>query len=88
MQGVDPDAPDAFVRIFANLMSLVPWAALFWWNVLFIVVGALLGRWRGRLGEGIAWAALLGPIGWIVIVLRPAPKPRVEPARKPPRLPR
>ena len=88
MQGVDPDAPDAFLRIFANLMSLVPWAALFWWNVLFIAVGALLGGWRGRTGEGIAWAALLGPVGWIVIALRPARKPPDRTRREPPRLPR
>lgn len=87
MQGVDPDAPDAFWHIFLNLMDIMPWAALFWWNLLFIAVGALLGWWRGRLGEGVAWSALLGPIGWIVVVLRPRPiKPPPLPPR--PRLPR
>jgi hypothetical protein len=92
MHGVDADSPGAFLQIFANLMSLVPWAALFWWNLVFIAVGALLGHWRGRMGEGIAWAALLGPIGWIVILVRPPPKARPLPdprsRRRPPRLPR
>jgi hypothetical protein len=70
-QGVDPDAPDAFLRIFLNLMAQVPWTALIWWNVFFLAVGALLGWWRGRPAEGIAWAFVLGPIGWLVILRRP-----------------
>lgn len=74
-QGVDVDSPDAFMQIFMNLMGLVPWVALFWWSVLFVVVGALLGWWRGRTVEGIALALVLGPIGWIVVWLRPRPKP-------------
>lgn len=81
MQGVDPDAPDAFVRIFLNLMALVPWTALIWWNLLFLAVGALLGWWRGRTAEGVAWALVLGPIGWFVILYRPRRK-------TPPPLPR
>jgi hypothetical protein len=74
-QGVDVDSPDAFMQIFMNLMGLVPWVALFWWSVLFVVVGALLGWWRGRTVEGIVLALVLGPIGWIVVLLRPRPKP-------------
>ncbi|HEY9130610.1 MAG TPA: hypothetical protein VIM98_02540 [Dyella sp.] len=76
-QGVDLDDPGAVWQIFANLMGLVPWISLFWWTVAFIAVGALLGWWRGRLWEGIWLSAVLGPIGWVV-VLRPK-KPRVEP---------
>jgi hypothetical protein len=71
MQGVDPDSPGAFIHIFLNLMSLVPWKALLWWNLVFLVVGALLGWWRGRTVEGVVWAAVLGPIGWVVVLLRP-----------------
>jgi hypothetical protein len=78
-QGVDPDAPGAFWQIFVNLLNMLPWAAMFWWNLLFIAVGALLGWWRGRTGEGIVWALVLGPIGWIVILAMPRPKPRAEP---------
>ncbi len=78
-QGVDPDAPGAFFTIFFNLLNLLPWAAMFWWSVAFVVVGAVLGRFRSRTVEGIVWAAALGPIGWIVILIRPRPKPRTEP---------
>jgi hypothetical protein len=78
-QGVDPDAPGAFWQIFVNLLNMLPWAAMFWWNLLFIVVGALLGWWRGRTAEGIVWALVLGPIGWLVILAKPRPKPRAEP---------
>lgn len=81
-QGVDLDAPGAFWHVFVNLLNLLPWAAMFWWNLLFVVVGALLGWWRGRLAEGIVWALILGPIGWFVIFARP----RVQPSAKPPPL--
>lgn len=71
MQGVDPDSPEAFLQVFLNLMGMVPWVMLLWWNVVFIAVGALLGWWRGRTVEGVVWAAVLGPIGWIVVLARP-----------------
>jgi len=82
--GVDPDAPGAFWQIFFNLWNMLPWAALFWWSLLFVAVGGLLGWWRGRLFEGIVWAWVLGPIGWIVLLLRT----RREPPPRPPPLPR
>jgi len=69
-QGVDMDAPGAIWQIYANLLALVPWAALFWWSVVFIVVGGLLGWWRGSWQRGVVWAAVLGPIGWVVILLK------------------
>jgi hypothetical protein len=84
-QGVDLDSPDAALHIFLNLMNMVPWAAMFWWSVVFVVVGALLGWWRGRLVEGIVWAAVLGPFGWVVVLTRPRPKPKAEPPPLPKR---
>lgn len=79
-RGVDLDAPGAFWRVYLNLLAMVPWTTLFWWNLGFVVVGALLGWWRGRLAEGIAWAFVLGPIGWLVFLLRrkPAKPPRLS----------
>ena len=78
-QGVDPQAPGAVWQIMLNLFALMPWVELFWWNLGFIAVGALLGWRRGRLAEGIAWAFVLGPIGWFVVwrlpVRKPAPRP-------------
>ncbi|TBR38896.1 MULTISPECIES: hypothetical protein [Dyella] len=79
LQGVDPDAPDASIRIFLNLMAMVPWKAMTIWSVVFLVVGAGLGWLRGRTLEGVIWAAILGPIGWVVILLRPRPPKRPEP---------
>ena len=81
MQGVDPDAPDAFLRVFLNLLALVPWTTLIWWNLFFLAGGALLGWGRGRTAEGVAWAFVLGPIGWLVVLRRrrrelPPPLPR------------
>jgi hypothetical protein len=78
-QGVDPDAPGAFWHIFFNLLNMLPWAAMFWWNLLFVAVGALLGWWRGRTAEGVVWALVLGPIGWVVILAKPRPKPAAQP---------
>jgi hypothetical protein len=80
-QGVDLNAPDAYVHIFINLMAMIPWAALFWWNLVFVAVGALLGWWRGKLWAGVIWALVLGPIGWVIVVLAPR-------SAKPPPLPR
>ena len=83
-QGVDMDAPDASWHIFWNIMGMVPWAAMFWWSLVFVVVGALLGWWRGRLWEGVAWAAVLGPLGWVAILLRPRRElPPPLPRRRP-----
>ncbi len=69
-QGIDLTAPGAFWQVCVRLLELVPWWQLLWFNVLWLTGGALLGWWRGRIGEGVAWAALLGPIGWAVIVVR------------------
>ena len=79
VQGVDLDAPGAFWHVFANLFRMFPWAALFWWNLVFVLVGAALGWWRGRLWEGVIWAVVLGPLGWIVICMKPRSVPRVLP---------
>jgi hypothetical protein len=78
-QGVDMDSPGAFWHVYVNLLNMVPWAAMFWWNLAFVVVGLLLGWWRGRLLEGALWAWVLGPIGWLVVLLKPHRKPRMEP---------
>ncbi len=84
-QGVDIDAPGAIWQIYANLFALVPWVALFWWSVLFIVVGGVLGWWRGSWRSGVFWAAVLGPIGWIVILTKPAAARRQPPPLPPAR---
>jgi hypothetical protein len=95
MQGVDPDDPGAFLRIFSNLMGLVPWWSLIAWQVFFVVVGALLGWWRGRTMAGVVGALVLGPFGWIIPFIprrippssSVGPGPRAGPHPQPPPLP-
>ncbi|HEY8587751.1 MAG TPA: hypothetical protein VIL60_13635 [Rhodanobacter sp.] len=78
-QGIDPDAPGAFWHVFMNLLNMLPWTTIFWWNVAFVLVGAGLGWWRGRMVEGIVWAWVLGPIGWIVLLFRSRTPHRPQP---------
>lgn len=81
LHGVDPGAPGAFWQILANLMTAMPWQALIGWNVAFIAVGAALGWWRRRLVQGIVWAAVLGPIGWLLVLRRKPVPPPLPPRR-------
>lgn len=41
------------------------------WFVLFGAVGALIGKRKGRQVAGLAWAMVLGPVGWLVVWLGP-----------------
>jgi hypothetical protein len=68
MQGVDPNDPSAFWQIFRNLMAAVPWWPLVWATLTFVVVGGLLGWWRGRFWLGVTSAAVLGPLGWLLVI--------------------
>jgi hypothetical protein len=36
-----------------------------------VVVGYFIGKTKGRPGSGIIWAMVLGPIGWIVVLISP-----------------
>lgn len=46
--------------------------ATFWlWVVLGPLIGAAIGQKKGRLGAGIFFGFLLGPIGWLVIAVGP-----------------
>jgi hypothetical protein len=38
---------------------------VFGW-VLCILIGALIGKSKGKTESGACWAALLGPIGWLI----------------------
>jgi hypothetical protein len=49
---------------------------LLFWIGLGAVVGYWLGHTKGRVEDGVRYGALLGPIGWIIILswqdLRPS----------------
>jgi len=89
MQGVTPGEPGAFWQIFRNLMAMMPWGQMIVWQVVFILVGGLLGWWRGRTMAGVIASLVLGPLGWIVPFLpaRQPPVPPVPPPLPPTRLP-
>ena len=42
---------------------------LFGW-VFIVLIGALIGKSKGRVGSGIIWSFLLGPIGWLIVALQ------------------
>lgn len=67
LQGVDLEAPGAFVQILHNMLALVPWWQLLWFTVGCAVVGAALGWWRGRIALGVVLGVVVGPIGWLAL---------------------
>jgi hypothetical protein len=38
--------------------------------VLCVLIGALIGKYKGRVDSGVIWSALLGPIGWLIVALQ------------------
>lgn len=53
----------------AVLLDPALWAWMTALTVICIAVGALIGWFKGRTAAGILWAAVLGPIGWIIVAL-------------------
>ena len=64
---------EAVMRMNEACLQVLLDPALWMWMTAFtvvsIVVGALIGRAKGRMTAGIIWAAVLGPIGWIIVAL-------------------
>jgi hypothetical protein len=44
---------------------------LWMWLILGPLIGAAIGRNKGRLGAGLFFGFLLGPIGWLIIAVGP-----------------
>lgn len=57
------------------LLDPVLWAWMLGLTVVCIAGGALVGWIKGRTLAGVVWAALLGPIGWIIVALSPSRLP-------------
>jgi hypothetical protein len=51
------------------LLDPVLWGWMLGITVVCIAGGALIGWVKGRVLAGVVWAAVLGPIGWIVVAL-------------------
>ena len=64
---------DALMQMNQACLKVLLDPTLWFWMTAFTVVsivgGALIGRLKGRMTAGIIWAAVLGPLGWIVIAL-------------------
>ena len=39
------------------------------WAAISTLIGALIGKRRGRPISGVVWGFLLGPLGWIIVAL-------------------
>lgn len=39
-------------------------------------IGALVGQRKGRVGAGVAFGALVGPLGWLLVALGPDRRPK------------
>jgi hypothetical protein len=46
--------------------------AVFW--LVWVALGAILGASKGRVGSGLVWTLLFGPIGLIVVAALPSLK--------------
>lgn len=43
--------------------------ALFIWIPINLIIGAIIGKTKGRVGDGMIFAVLLGPIGWLIVLV-------------------
>ncbi len=70
---IDASDVDALMRMNEVCLNMLLDPALWAWAIGFtlvcIGVGALIGWSKGRMTSGIIWAAVLGPIGWIIVAL-------------------
>ncbi len=63
---------------------------ILWWFILGGLIGALIGKFKGRVALGLFLGVLFGPIGWIIVALLSNERPKcpecggivVEGARK------
>lgn len=72
LKGVDLSSPDASAQILHNMMAMMPWAALLWFTLFSVVLGAVVGWWRGRLWTGIWISLLIGPIALLILLVLPS----------------
>jgi hypothetical protein len=82
----DPEAVQALLQSCVDTLlnpSLWEWAIFL--TLVCAVIGALIGRSKGRWLAGFIWGAALGPIGWIIIaVAKREPRECPECGRKNP----
>lgn len=81
LNSIDPDDPDALNALMQQCSSMLFSPELWFWGIMFTVVGAiggaLIGRHKKTVKRDVLLGAALGPIGWVISVFLPAPKPAV-----------
>lgn len=87
---LDPADFEATQAMLDACLAVLLSPTLWWWmlgvSVFFVVIGALIGRAKGRTMAGIVWSVVLGPFGWLVVALMPAAtaKPPLDPPNQRP----
>jgi len=79
LSSIDPGDPEQATRLLDECTQALTSPQLWFWTLVFTIVGAVVGAWIGRRKNAVVRDALLGaalgPIGWIVSLLLPAVKP-------------
>lgn len=57
------------------------WASLIGGLIFSCLVGIWIGNMRGRPGDGALFSLLLGPIGWLIILIGPDYRPKCPECR-------
>ncbi|MBO9662788.1 zinc ribbon domain-containing protein [Dokdonella sp.] len=66
----DPDAVQALLQTcIESLFDPMLWEWALAITVACAVIGALIGKAKGRWLAGLLWGAALGPIGWLIVAL-------------------
>jgi len=45
------------------------------------LIGILIGNLRGRPGDGALWSLILGPLGWLIVLVGPDYRPKCPECR-------
>lgn len=73
LSGLDTADFEAVMRMNEACLKVLLDPTLWAWMTAFTLVsiggGALIGWYKERMTAGIIWAAVLGPIGWIIVAL-------------------
>ena len=82
LMSADTSDPEQLEALLQQCTAAMESPKLWFWAIAFTVVGAVVGAFIGKHKKTVARDALLGaalgPIGWIVSLCLPAPRPRPQ----------
>jgi hypothetical protein len=80
LTSLDPTDPDQATQLLQECTHMLADPMLWFWAIVFTVVGAavgaLIGRRKNAVTRDAILGAALGPIGWIISWTLPASKPK------------